>query len=320
MTRLQGGEVGRTPASPVFMHFKTEPNRHALLTAGQTLRHRLTASVFLGIALTLTGAPAAGARPYTVVSCDAALAGFSAEAWRPSGTVGSAYSTCPSSGGLNAGISNRITGVTVPALSNSSHTFTAPAGTTISSLRWGGRLARGSCSWGAMMLAQPASRFVFGLRPNLACADTALDIRGSTIPLPLPAGVTSVQQLLVCAASSCGPGAAFHTQSVAVTVEDPTRPTITASGPLVSGRWVRGDPGARDRGQRQQRDRVGHGRAGLATAADGVRLQLLAATAVPLSVRARRSFPTAQVQSGSHRSPFRAVGRRRQHHGCRRIR
>ena len=216
------------------MHLKTEPNRHALLTAGRTLRHRLTASVFLGIALAFAGAPATEARPYTVLSCDA-TSGFSAEAWRASGTVGSAYATCPTGGGLNAGISNRITGVTVPALSNSSHIFTAPAGTTISSLRWGGRLARGSCSWGAMMLAQPLSRFVFGLRPNLACGDTALDIRGATIPLALPAGVTSVQQLLVCAASSCGPGAAFHTQSVAVTVEDPTRPAITASGPLVSG-------------------------------------------------------------------------------------
>ncbi len=192
------------------------------------------------MALAGAAAPETQARPYTVLSCDAAP-GFSAEAWRAAGSTGSAYSTCPTQGGENAGISNRITGVTVPALADSSHTFTAPAHATISSIRWGGRLARGDCRWGVMMLAQPGNRYVFGLRPNATCLTTALDVRGTTIPFTMPAGTGAVQQIAVCGAGSCGPGAAFHTQSVAVTVEDPTRPTIAVSGALVSGRWVRGD-------------------------------------------------------------------------------
>ncbi len=196
--------------------------------------------VFLAVTLGLVAAPASEARSYTVVSCDAAP-GFSAEAWRAAGSAGSAYATCPTQGGVNAGISNRITGVTVPALADSSHTFTAPAGSTISSIRWGGRLAREDCRWGVMMLAQPGNRYVFGLRPNATCQSTALDIRGTTIPFTIPAGTRAVQQIAVCGAASCGPGAAFHTQAVAVTVEDPTRPALTVGGALVSGRWVRGD-------------------------------------------------------------------------------
>ena len=193
----------------------------------------------VAVALALVSTPVAEGRPYTVVSCDAAP-GFSAQAWRPGASVGSAYSTCPTHGGMNAGISNRITGVTVPGLSYSSHTFTAPAGATVSSIRWSGRLARGSCAWGAMMLAQPGGRYLFGLRPNATCLSNALDVRGSTLPFAMPAGTRAVQQIAVCGAPSCGPGAAFHTQSVAVTVEDPTRPAIAVSGALVSGRWVRG--------------------------------------------------------------------------------
>ncbi len=218
------------------------PNRHVRLDAGLKLPHRATAVLSLAVALLLPlmVAPASEARPYTVVSCDAAP-GFSAEAWRAAGSAGSAYSTCPTLGGENAGISNRITGVTVPALADSSHTFTAPTGSTISSIRWGGRLARGDCRWGVMMLAQPGNGYVFGLRPNATCLSTALDIRSTTIPFTMPAGTRAVQQIAVCGAGSCGPGAAFHTQSVAVTVEDPTRPVIAVSGALVSGRWVRGD-------------------------------------------------------------------------------
>ena len=224
------------------MQVTTEPpNSRAWRTAGLRPRHRALAGVFLGVALAMAAAPVSEARPYTVVSCDAAVPGYSSEAWRPAGMPGSAYSTCPANGGLNAGISNRITGLTVPILASSSHTFTAPAGTTISSIRWGGRLARGDCSWGVMMLAQPLSRYIFGLRPNAGCTNTALDTSSATIPFLLPAGTTSIQQIATCGAPSCGPGAAFHTRSAAVTVEDPTRPVITVSGPLVSGRWVRGD-------------------------------------------------------------------------------
>ena len=55
----------------------------------------------------------------------------------------------------------------------------------------------------------------------------------------MPAGTTSLQQTIVCAAATCQPGAAFHTASTVVTIDDPTTPTVAAAGALVSGRWVR---------------------------------------------------------------------------------
>ena len=71
----------------------------------------------------------AAARPYTVVSCDAApLFGHSSAAWAPFGNAGSAYASCPTGGGSTAGISNRLIGGTYTGYNHSGHAFTAPVG------------------------------------------------------------------------------------------------------------------------------------------------------------------------------------------------
>ena len=200
-------------------------------------------SLALGVAVALSWASLAEARPYTVVSCDAApAASFSSEAWQPSWSLGgSAYAACPAQGDLERGISNRITGVSVPALTFSACTFTAPAGTSVSALRWGGRYARNDCRWGTFVQALPSKSVLFGLRPNAGCASTGLNLIGQPVPFAVPAGTRSLQQLIICGAGSCGPGATFHTQFAAVTVEDPTLPFAAATGALAAGRWVRGN-------------------------------------------------------------------------------
>ena len=123
------------------------------------------------------------------------------------GLPGSPYAVCPSQGSLNAGISDRITGVTVPGLAFSGHTFTAPPGSRIAGLRWGGRFARGDCHWGAFLLALPSTSMIFGLARNAQCASTGIDIRGTPLAFAVPQGTTGLQQVIVCGAPSCGPGA-----------------------------------------------------------------------------------------------------------------
>ena len=78
----------------------------------------------------------------------ASLFGYSSAAWAPFANAGSTYATCPSGGGLFAGISDRLTGATYRGFDFSGHGFSAPAGTSISSVKWAGRLARDNCSWG----------------------------------------------------------------------------------------------------------------------------------------------------------------------------
>jgi hypothetical protein len=211
------------------------------MTSPLAVRRATLIALAVAVGAPAGGGSAAEARPYTVVSCDAA-AGYahSSEAWRPVGTAGSAYATCPSEGDSNRGISNRIVGATVPGFSYSSHLFGAPPGTTITGVRWGGRFARENCGWGAMLRAYPSRRILIGFDSSSQCSLTEMDLGAQSIRLAPPAGTTALQQIVGCGLATCGPGAAFHTRQMAVTIDDPTRPSLTASGPLVSGRWVRG--------------------------------------------------------------------------------
>ena len=135
---------------------------------------------------------------------------------------GSAYAACPS-GGIATGHQHRITTPTGARLTLSSHVFQAPAGTLITALRWGGRFARGNCDWGTMMQAYPSKSP--HLRPAGAqrCAVTGLDIGSETLVCEAcRRAPQSLQQTIVCAAATCQPGAAFHTASTVVTIDDPT--------------------------------------------------------------------------------------------------
>jgi hypothetical protein len=166
----------------------------------------------------------AAARPYTVVSCNAAVGfGFNAGAWSPF---------------------NRMTGRTYSALEFSSHVFTAPPGTTITGIRWGGRLARANCDWGTIMRALPSALTVIGTPNGKYCGSNDFDISNWPISYPVPAGTTRLDQLVICGALRCAPGAAMHSHVLEVTIDDPQPPSISLSGSLVSGQWVSGASGS----------------------------------------------------------------------------
>jgi hypothetical protein len=188
--------------------------------------------------------PAAKAGQYTVVSCDSAAAfGHNATAWVPYANAGSAYATCPTNGGFTSGISNRLTGGTYGGFSHSGHAFTAPPGATITTLRWAGRMARENCTWGVFYRALPSGAAVLGMPNGQVCPTTAYDTRGWPAPYSLPPGTTRLEQLVICGATQCSPGAAMHSHVVEVTVDDPVAPGISLSGPLASGQWVSGTAG-----------------------------------------------------------------------------
>jgi len=210
------------------------------------VRTRTVGAAF-GVAATLVfmlAASSATARPYTVVSCDAAgLFGYSSAAWAPFGNAGYAYEACPTGGGSTAGISNRLIGGTYAGFNHSGHAFTAPPGATITSVRWAGRLARDNCSWGTSIRALPSGTPIMGLPNGQYCDSAAFDNRGWPMTFGAPAGTTRVDQLVICGASQCLPGATIHAHVVEVTVDDPIPPSISLDGPLASGQWVSGRTG-----------------------------------------------------------------------------
>ena len=189
----------------------------------------------------------AAARPYTVVSCDSAgLFGYSSAAWTPFGNAGSAYEACPTGGGSTAGVSNRLIGMTYAGFSHSGHVFAAPPGTTITQVRWSGRAARNNCHWGAYLRALPSGAPMFGLPVGQYCDATGFDTRGWPMPFAAPEGTTRVDQLVICGAAQCQPGATIHAHVMEVTVDDPIPPSIALDGPLASGEWVSGRAGEAD--------------------------------------------------------------------------
>jgi hypothetical protein len=186
----------------------------------------------------------AAARPYTVVACDSAgLFGYSSAAWTPVANAGRTYATCPTGGGATAGISDRLVDRTYGGFSASGHSFSAPPGTTITHVRWAGRLARANCRWGTYLRATPSGSTMIGLPNGRLCAQTAADFRTFPITLPAPTGTTAVQQIVICGAAQCPPGATMHTSAVDVTIDDPVPPSISLDGPLASGQWVSGRAG-----------------------------------------------------------------------------
>ncbi len=189
-------------------------------------------------------AGAAEARPYTVVSCDSAgLFGHSSAAWAPFANAGATYATCPSGGGEFAGISDRLTGPTYTGFSFSGHAFNAPAGTSITTVKWAGRMARNNCTWGTYIRALPSDSPVVGLPHNQHCPTSGFDNRNWPMTFATPHGTTRLEQLVFCGAHQCPPGAAMHSHEVEVTIDDPTPPSISLSGPLASGQWVSGTLG-----------------------------------------------------------------------------
>jgi hypothetical protein len=215
--------------------------------ARPNLRTRASIRAALAAACSLAALSAphtAAALPYTVVACDSAgLFGYSSAAWTPFGNAGRAYATCPTGGGDTAGISDRLVGQTYGGFSASAHGFSAPPGTTITQVRWAGRLARASCRWGAFLRATPSGSSIIGLPNGHFCDLTTFDNRQFPITFRAPDGTTGLQQVVICGAPRCAPGATMHSHVVDVTVDDPVPPSISLDGPLASGEWVSGTLG-----------------------------------------------------------------------------
>ena len=104
-------------------------------------------------------------------------------------------------------------------------------------------MARGNCTWGTFFRALPSGSIVMGLPNGQLCDSTGWDSRGWPMTFATPAGTTRLEQLVICGANQCPPGATMHSQTVEVTIDDPTPPSISLSGPLASGRWVSGRAG-----------------------------------------------------------------------------
>ncbi len=215
------------------------------VTLGPRIRNGLRAVVGAACVAALMVAPqSATARPYTVVSCDsAALFGSSSAAWGAFGNAGWAYASCPTGGGDTTGISNRLIDGTYSGFNHSGHSFRAPPGATITAVRWAGRLARSNCNWGTFLRALPSGASIMGLPNGQYCTSDGFDNRGWPMTFGTPAGTTGVDQLVICGAYQCLPGATIHSQAVEVTIDDPIPPSISLDGPLVSGGWVSGRAG-----------------------------------------------------------------------------
>ena len=200
---------------------------------------------------------AAAARPYTVVSCDSAgVFGYSSAAWEPFGNAGNAYKSCPTGGGPTAGISNRLIGSTYSAFSHSGHRFTAPPGATITHVRWAGRMARNNCRWATYIRALPSGAVVLGLPNGSYCDTTGFDNRGWPMTFAAPGGTTRLEQLVICGAAQCLPGATMHAHDPGSHGRRPD-PAVDFIGRPAGERAVgeRADPAARARYRERQRRR-----------------------------------------------------------------
>ncbi len=139
------------------------------------------------IAAVLATAGDASAGTYKVVSCDAASPfGYGTSAWAPYGNAGRLYSSCPSNAGFTSGMSNRLVDETFTSLEHSGYSFTAPPRTSITHLRWAGRMARANCNWTTNIRAVPGHANVLGYPTNQFCDATSFDNRGWPITVQDP--------------------------------------------------------------------------------------------------------------------------------------
>lgn len=215
--------------------------------AGAGLRQglRRPRAVLLAAALIAwwwVAASPAEARPYTVYACDAAgFWGYANNAWTPLG-AGTIESRCPSNNDSQRGLTTRIVGGdSYPGLTASIFDFFAPPGTTITGIRWSGRLARNNCAWSASIVAYPAASIVVGVPNEAYCSTEEFDLFSSILSFPAPAGTTHLRQMVICGRTNCDPGATFHSRHIEVNLEDWWAPSVSASGALADGHWVSGE-------------------------------------------------------------------------------
>ena len=181
----------------------------------------------------------AEARPYVVFACDAATYwGYANNAWTAIGQ-GTIESRCPSNGDDQRGMTTRMVGGAFAGFAHSVYQFDAPPGTTITALKWSGRMARNNCNWRTTISANPGDHRLIGLLNGQQCSIPSLDVGSSHLTLTPPVGTTSLRQMVLCGAPFCEPGATFHSRHMEVHLDDYWVPWVGATGPLAEGHWVR---------------------------------------------------------------------------------
>ena len=249
-----------------------------------------------------TSLPAsAEARPYVVFACDAATYwGYANNAWSAIGQ-GTIESRCPSNNDDQRGMTTRMVGGAFAGFAHSIYHFDAPPGTTITALKWSGRMARNNCNWRTTISANPGDHRLIGLLNGQQCSIPSLDVGLSHLTLTPPVGTTSLRQMVLCSAPFCEPGATFHSRHMEVHLDDYWVPWVGATGALAEGQWVRGDQLVRvDAGDNTGVQRV-DASLGSQTRLPGVPLQPDLPDALPVTRRSRpRPSATAALPDGEH--------------------
>ncbi len=194
-----------------------------------------------------------------VFACDAATYwGYANNAWSAIGQ-GTIESRCPSNNDDQRGMTTRMVGGAFAGFAHSVYHFDAPPGTTITALKWSGRMARNNCNWRTTISANPGDHRLIGLLNGQQCSIPSLDVGSSHLTLTPPVGTTSLRQMVLCGAPFCEPGATFHSRHMEVHLDDYWVPWVGATGALAEGRWVGGAAAGSRRQRGQHRDSTGRG-------------------------------------------------------------
>jgi len=194
----------------------------------------------------------ATAAPYNVVACD--LAAGAQNSWAPASNHSqlTAYSVCPSNGDWGRGIIVRNgvanSSLIIGQFSGANQSFTAPAGTGITNVRFTGQLFRAPGQRWNVGLSN-GYQMLFGVDGSTT---SAFGISLTDYNIPVPGNQTVYWEVSCVAPSGCdtkttGDAATHYVRagawirSTVVTIDDPTLPNVAWHGSLLTGTWVRGD-------------------------------------------------------------------------------
>ncbi len=267
-------------------------------------------------------APQARAGTYSVLACDAAPGAVN-HSWREHEDRGMrAATSCPSLGDPQRGLTvrNTVNSGTVRAGKGAFMVFMAPPGTALASIEldWDGRRVNGDWRLG---LVRGDGRLLAGCRPRPGTEASCRigDPKGAGLVRRGLAGTRSVTIEARCGSTAgCStdtrsrPGdrtkARLAVHRASVQVHDRSAPNLSASGPLLTGGWLRGRAEAVVRagdnvGIRSTALRTG----GVTRSAELERCDFTHAVPCPRDVQAVHQLDTSALDDGRHLLALSAV-------------
>ena len=215
----------------------------------------IAAAGALSVLLAALAASSAWAGQFTVASCQADQLNFSTTAFADFATRGmKIVRACnPEGPGLRGLITaNVVQAGSVPRGAASIATINAPAGTTLTTLRWAGTARRRDCRYALQLYADVpggAPIPIKNIRANQRCSPgtraQAAGYRARTFDV---SGATRIVQRVICQGApghdACSARAANYIRTyqaqVGIADEQPPATAITADTPLAAGAWVSG--------------------------------------------------------------------------------